>query len=136
LSTNFAAAPKATQHRNAFDVRADYNPSEKNQIFFRFSYVDNPQYIPGVFGGIADGGAFQQGIQTAKADQAALGYTHAFTPSAINVARAGFNHLHTTRFDPEGNTLGIPPQFGIQGILQVPENGCLPASTSAGFSTH
>jgi hypothetical protein len=106
LSTNFTSAPKATQNRNAFDVRADFNPSDKNQIFFRFSYVDDPQFIPGVFGGIADGGAFQQGIQTAKADQAALGYTHAFTPSAINVARAGFNHLHTTRFGPEGNTLG------------------------------
>jgi hypothetical protein len=135
LSTNFASAPKATQDRNAFDIRADFNPSDKNQVFFRFSYVDNPQFIPGVFGGIADGGAFQQGIQTAKADQAALGYTHAFTPSAINVARAGFNHLHTTRFGPEGNTLGIPAQFGIQGIPQVPENGGLPGFTFGGLST-
>ena len=135
LSTNFASAPKATQNRNAFDVRADFNPSDKNQIFFRFSYVDDPQFIPGVFGGIADGGAFQQGIQTAKAQQAALGYTHAFTPSAVNVARAGFNHLHTTRFGPEGNTLGIPAQFGIQGIPQVPENGGLPGFTFGGLST-
>jgi hypothetical protein len=135
LSTNFASAPKATQNRNAFDVRADFNPSEKNQIFFRFSYVDNPQYIPGVFGGIADGGSFQQGVQTAKADQAALGYTHEFTPTAINVARAGFNHLHTTRFGPEGNTLGIPAQYGIQGIPQVPENGGLPGFTFGGLST-
>jgi hypothetical protein len=135
LSTNFASAPKATQNRNAFDIRADFNPSEKNQVFFRFSYVDNPQYIPGVFGGIADGGGFQQGVQTAKADQAALGYTHAFTPSAINVARAGFNHLHTTRFGPEGSTLGIPAQYGIQGIPQVPENGGLPGFTFGGLST-
>ncbi len=135
FSTNFASAPKATQDRNAFDVRADYNPSEKNQIFFRFSYVDNPQYIPGVFGGIADGGGFQQGVQTAKADQAALGYTHAFTPTAVNVARAGFNHLHTTRFGPEGSTLGIPAQYGIQGIPQVPENGGLPGFTFGGLST-
>src|SRR5580704_7141920 len=135
LSTNFASSPKATQNRNAFDVRADFNPSEKNQIFFRFSYVDNPQYIPGVFGGIADGGGFQQGVQTAKADQAALGYTHSFTPTAINVARAGFNHLHTTRFGPEGSTLGIPAQYGIQGIPQLPENGGLPGFTFGGLST-
>jgi hypothetical protein len=134
-TTNFSSTPKATQNRNAFDIRADYNPSEKNQIFFRFSYVDNPQFIPGPFGGIADGGAFQQGIQTAKADQAALGYTHAFTPTAINVARAGFNHLHTTRFGPEGATLGIPAQYGIQGIPQVPENGGLPGFTFGGLST-
>jgi hypothetical protein len=134
LTTNFASTPKATQDRNAFDIRADYNPTEKNQVFFRFSYVDDPQFIPGPFGGIADGGAFQQGIQTAKAQQAALGYTHAFTPSAINVARAGFNHLHTTRFGPEGNTLGIPAQYGIQGIPQVPENGGLPGFLFGGLS--
>jgi hypothetical protein len=134
-TTNFSSTPKATQDRNAFDIRADYNPTEKNQIFFRFSYVDNPQYIPGPFGGIADGGAFQTGIQTAKAQQAALGYTHAFTPTAINVARAGFNHLHTTRFGPEGNTLGIPAQYGIQGIPQVPENGGLPGFIFGGLAT-
>jgi hypothetical protein len=134
-TTNFSSTPKATQDRNAFDIRADYNPTEKNQIFFRFSYVDNPQYIPGPFGGIADGGAFQAGIQTAKAQQAALGYTHAFTPTAINVARAGFNHLHTTRFGPEGNTLGIPAQYGIQGIPQVPENGGLPGFIFGGLAT-
>jgi hypothetical protein len=133
-TTNFSSSPKSTQNRNAFDVRADFNPSDKNQVFFRFSYVDNPQFIPGPFGGIADGGAFQQGIQTAKADQAALGFTHAFSPSAVNVARAGFNHLHTTRFGPEGNTLGIPAQFGIQGIPQVPENGGLPGFTFGGLS--
>jgi hypothetical protein len=135
LSTNFASVPNATQNRNAFDVRADFNPSEKNQVFFRFSYVDDPQFIPGVFGGIADGGGFQKGIQTAKADQAALGYTHAFAPSAVNVARAGFNHLHTTRFGPEGSTLGIPAQYGIQGIPQVPGNGGLPGFTFGGLST-
>ena len=135
LSTNFASTPTATQNRNAFDVRADYNPSDKNQVFFRFSYVDNPQFIPGVFGGIADGGGFQQGVQTAKAQQAVIGYTHAFTPTAVNVARAGFNHLHTTRFGPEGDTLGIPAQYGIQGIPQVPENGGLPGFTFGGLST-
>ncbi len=134
VTTNFSSSPKSTQNRNAFDVRADFNPSDKNQVFFRFSYVDNPQFIPGPFGGIADGGGFQQGIQTAKSDQAALGYTHAFSPTAVNVARAGFNHLHTTRFGPEGNTLGIPAQFGIQGIPQVPENGGLPGFTFGGLS--
>ena len=55
-----------------------------------------------------------------------------FSPSTVNVARVGWNHLHTTRFGPEGNTLGIPAQYGIQDIPQVPENGGLPAY-SAGW---
>ncbi|HEY3837550.1 MAG TPA: carboxypeptidase-like regulatory domain-containing protein, partial [Bryobacteraceae bacterium] len=134
FASNYVNSPALYEHKNAFDVRGDVNPSAKDQLFVRFSYVDDPQFIPGIFGGIADGGAFQQGIQTAKSNQAVLGYTHVFTPSTINVVRAGFNHLHTTRFGPEGNTQGIPAQFGIQGVPQSNENGGLPAIVIAGLS--
>jgi hypothetical protein len=133
FSTNFTSSPSLYEHRNAFDTREDFNPSEKDQIFFRFSYVDDPQFIPGIFGGIADGGGFQQGLQTAKSDQAVLAYTHVFSPSVVNVARVGFNHLHTTRFGPEGSVQGIPAQYGIQGIPQSSENGGLPAIVIQGF---
>ncbi len=135
LFSNFASNPNLFEHRNAFDVRFDYDPSAKNQVFYRISYVDDPQYIPGIFGGIADGGAFQQGIQTAKSYQHAGAWTHVFTPSAINVARVGINHLHTTRFGPEGNNLGLPEKYGILGIPQVAENGGIPEYDIAGLST-
>ncbi len=134
FSGNFVSSPKIFEHRNAFDARGDYNVSQKDQVFFRFSYVDDPQFIPGPFGGIADGGAFQQGLQTAKSDQAVLGYTHVFTPNVINVFHAGFNHLHSTRFGPEGSVAGIPAQFGIQGVPQGNENGGLPAIVISGLS--
>ncbi len=134
FTNNFTNSPALYEHKNAFDVRVDFNPSAKDQVFGRFSYADDPQFIPGIFGGVADGGGFQQGIQTYKSDQAVLGYTHVFTPSTINVARVGFNHLHTTRFGPEGNTNGIPAQFGIQGVPQGNENGGLPAIVIAGLS--
>ncbi len=98
----YANSPNLFEHRNHFDVRGDVNPNEKDQIFVRFSYSDDPHYIPGIFGGIADGGSFDQGMQTAKSDQAVAGYTHVFTPNTINQVRAGFAHLHTTRFGPEG----------------------------------
>ncbi|HZD76771.1 MAG TPA: hypothetical protein VE218_07190, partial [Acidobacteriaceae bacterium] len=134
FTNNYTNSPALYEHRNAFDVRGDVNPSSSDQLFVRFSYVDDPQFIPSIFGGIADGGAFQQGLQTAKSDQAVLGYTHVFTPSTINVVRAGFNHLHTTRFGPNGNTAGIPAQFGIQGIPQASENGGLPLISIQGLN--
>ena len=126
----FGKSPNLFEHRNQFDVRGDVNPSEKDQIFVRFSYSDDPIFIPGIFGGIADGGSFDQGVQTAKSDQAVAGYTHVFTPSTVNQVRAGFAHLHTTRFGPEATVSGIPGQFGIAnngGIPQGQENGGLPA---------
>lgn len=133
-ANNYANSPKLYEHRNAFDVRLDYNPEDKDQIFGRFSYVDDPQFVPSIFGGIADGGAFQQGIQTAQSQQAVLAYTHVFTPSTINVARVGFNHLHTTRSGPNSSVSGIPAQYGIQGIPQGGLNGGLPAIYISGLS--
>jgi len=128
LFSNFASSPKLFEHRNAFDSRVDFNFNDNNQLFYRFSLADDPQFIPGIFGGVADGGGFQQGTQTANAQQSALGYTHAFSPSLINEVRAGLNYLHTTRVSPSANVLtDIPSQFGIQGIPQLKENGGLPA---------
>jgi hypothetical protein len=135
LTGNYTVSPSLYEQRNAFDVRADFNPSQKDQVFFRFSYVDNPQFIPGIFGGIADGGGFQQGDQTAKSNQSVLGYTHVFTPATINVLHVGFNHLHTTRFGPVGNQTGIPDKYGIKGVPQFPENGGLPSIAIGGLST-
>ena len=133
FSTNFTSSPSLYEHSNAFDVRGDVNPSQKDQVFGRFSYVDDPQFIPGIFGGIADGGGFQQGLQSATSYQAVVGWTHVFTPNTINVAHVGFNHLHTSRFGPEGSTQGIPEQFGIQGIQQTAQNGGLPAIVIQGL---
>ena len=136
LFSNFANSPKLFEHRNSFDTRMDANLNDKNQLFFRFSLVDDPQFIPGIFGGVADGGGFQQGTQTALAQQSALGYTHTFSPTFINEIRAGLNYLHTTRVSPSANDLtNIPGQFGIQGIPQLRENGGLPAFGINGLQT-
>ncbi|MGA8939287.1 MAG: TonB-dependent receptor [Acidobacteriaceae bacterium] len=134
-ASNYKVSPGLYQHRNAFDVRVDANMSAKDQAFARFSYVDDPQFIPGIFGGIADGGGFQQGLQTLKSSQSVVGYTHLFTETAINVLHVGLNHLHTTRFGPDGGTNGIPAQYGIQGIPQFAENGGLPSIGIGGLQT-
>ena len=137
LSNNFTNSPKLFEHRNSFDSRLDANFNEKNQLFFRFSLVDDPQFIPGIFGGVADGGGFQQGNQTANAQQSALGYTHTFSPNLINVVRAGLNYLHTTRVSPSANDLSNLPltKGGVMGIPQLSENGGLPAFGINGLQT-
>jgi hypothetical protein len=136
LFSNFANSPKLFEHSNAFDTRMDINFNEKNQLFYRFTLKDDPQFIPGIFGGVADGGGFQQGTQTAIAQQSALGYTHTFSPSLINEVRAGLNYLRTSRYSPSANDLtNIPGNFGIQGIPQQSLNGGLPAFGINGLST-
>jgi hypothetical protein len=127
----FSSSPALYEHRNQFDIRGDVNPNDKNQIFGRYSFSDDPIFIPGIFGGVADGGSFDQGEQTARSHQMVAGYTHVFSPNVINQVRGGFAHLHTTRFGPVATEAGIPAKYGIAGIPQPPtdgpENGGLPA---------
>lgn len=138
---NQTSNPNLTEHRNAFDTRMDFNKSDADQLFGRFSFVDDPQFIPSPFGGIADGGAFQDGGQTAISIQSALGWTHTLSPTAVNEARLGFTRLHTTRTGPVSSQMGIPAQYGFTGgsngnadIPQVTENGGLPAIVITGLS--
>ena len=132
---SFASSPNLYEHSNTFDIRGDVNPTANDQVFVRFSYADDPQYIPGIFGGIADGGAFQQGVQNAKSEQAVAGYTHVFSPKTINELHGGYAHLVTSRYGPEATNYGLPSQFGIQGIVQADSNGGLPAFSVGGLLT-
>jgi len=136
VGNNFASSNPLYEHRNSFLTKMDINFSSKDQASYSFVYEDDPVFIPGVFGGIADGGAFQQGIQTALSQHNSLAYTHTFSPTMVNVARVGLNYLHTTRTGPEGaNSANIPGQFGIQGIPQGHLNGGLPSIAFSGLST-
>jgi Carboxypeptidase regulatory-like domain len=131
----YSVSPNLYEHSNTYDIRGDFNPEDKDQIFVRFSFADDPQYIPGIFGGIADGGAFQQGDQTARSNQAVAGYTHVFNSATINQVRGGFAHLHTTRSGPEGGTDGIPAEYNILDIPQGQNNGGLPAFSIGNLQT-
>ncbi len=135
LFGNFVDSPVLKETTDTFDVRVDENAGERNQIFVRWSYFNDPQFKPGPFPGIADGGAFNQGNQIATSNNGALSWTHSFNSTTVNEARLGFSGIHTGRLQPNGNTLGIPAQFGIQDIPQVPLNGGLPAFSFQGLST-
>jgi len=135
IINNQSSNPVLSENREAVDARMDFNKSDRDQIFGTFSWVNDPQFIPGPFGGIADGGAFQQGLQSAASVLGALSYTHTFNPTTVNELRLGEDRLGTSRYGPVATQLGIPSQYGIQGIAQVSENGGLPALGISGLNT-
>jgi hypothetical protein len=136
IANNFASSNPLFEHRNSFLTKLDWNVTSKDQLYYSFVYDDDPQYIPGIFGGVADGGAFQQGIQTALSQHNALVWNHVFTPNLVNNFHAGLNYLHTTRTGPLGaDTSDIPSQYGISSIPQGHLNGGLPAFGFGGLST-
>ena len=125
LFNNFASNPALANNVDQFDVRVDHTFSQTDNIFGRLSFVDNPTFIPGAFGGIADGGSFSAGNQLAKSWNSVLSETHAFSSTLINEARAGYNRIASSRLQPNANTTGIPDQFGIPGVPQANSNGGL-----------
>ena len=135
LFNNYASNPISTNTVDQTDVRVDHTFSDKDNIFGRFSYVDNPEFIPGPFGGIADGGSFSTGNQLATTYSAALGETHVFSPALVNEVRLGYNRLSVSRLQPNANTPGIPAQYGIPGVPAGESNGGLGAMSPTGLNT-
>jgi hypothetical protein len=136
LFNNFSSDPILRNNVNQFDVRVDNNFSEHDQMFGRVSWSSEPQYLPGPFQGIADGGAFQDGYQTAVSINSALSETHSFSPTMINEARLGFTRIGTSRVQPFATqTNNIPGQFGISGVPQVSNNGGLGSIFLTGLNT-
>ncbi len=135
LFNNYAANPIIKNDVNQFDVRIDQNLSEKDSIFGRVSYSNNPTLIPGPFPGIADGGSFADGNQTATAINSVISETHSFSPDVVNEARAGYNRISSSRVQPFSSTPGIPAQFGIQDVPQVTSNGGLGSFFITGLNT-
>ncbi len=134
LFNNYASTPIQSVTGDSFDVRADQNFSERDQIFGRMSYSRNPRYVPGPFPGLADGGSFNMGDQTVGTENAALSETHMFTPTSINSFRFSYGRVHTLYAPATEDQMGIPAQFGIGGIPQVSLNGGLPQFSVTGLT--
>ncbi|HVN03383.1 MAG TPA: carboxypeptidase-like regulatory domain-containing protein [Bryobacteraceae bacterium] len=135
LYNNYNVNRSSSNDVNAVDGRVDEYFTEHDQMFARYSWSHNPQFIPGPFSGYADGGGFGDGDQQVDTMGAALSYTHSFSPTLVNEARVGFNREHTSRVQPYGNdTSNIPGQFGIEGVLQTAGNGGLPYLGIGGLS--
>lgn len=135
LFNNYTVSPVLRNNENQFDVKLDEAISQKDSIFGRVSYSNNPQLIPGPFPGVADGGSFSNGDQEAITWNGIVSETHIFSSSVVNDAKIGYSRIDATRFQPLANQMGIPQEYGIGGIPQVPLNGGLPTFTIGGLST-
>jgi hypothetical protein len=129
---NFVANPVRQESRNNFDVRVDQKFSDKDNTFFRFSYEDQPSFIPGTFGGLADGGGFFSGDEEFSYRSFATSWTHVFRPDLINEFRLGYNRINAQRLqlnantnvsgDPSINFPGVPFEPGLGGLPQLTFN--------------
>jgi hypothetical protein len=123
---NFSTVKVTSVDTKTADLRIDERFRDQDQIFFRGSYISSVRNVPPPFDGIADGGNYGNGAEIYNVRGFALSYTHMFSPTLINEVRAGYTRGHDTRNPAGDNTMGIPAQYGITGIPQLPLNGGLP----------
>ena len=123
---NYLAEPKRSESQNNFDIRIDERISDKNSFFGRFSYEDQPSFIPSPFNNALDGGAFQDGYQDDSYRSAAISDTHVFSQNTINEFRVGYNRINSHRFQLNYNT-DVAAQLNFPGIPSGLDNGGLPS---------
>jgi hypothetical protein len=137
LINNFTAASAAAAHSNEYSVRIDYNVSNNDRVWGRWSQkyeqkINSPTYY----------GASDQGgpgvVAPNNRYSANVGYSHVFSPTLAVSANLGVNrHVEqsvTQSFGFKSSTLGLPsfvdgiapsfPQFQPQSYatLGAPQN--------------
>ncbi len=121
-SNNYKANTVEPDDNHQFDVKADYQLTEKDRIFGRESYQRRDLSAP------SPGTPFIQiGDVNAKSrnHNAVIGYNHTFSPTMLNELRFGFNRFYTQDYGNdlgtnENTALGIPngndAAFGATGM--------------------
>lgn len=130
----FVNVPR-TETTTQYDIRGDQNFSPKDRLSAVFSRDVDIQSDFRPFPGIAGGSVGIHSAQNYPEWLLDVSETHIFSPTLLNEARLGINHGVHNRIEDGANNLGIPAQYGIQGVPQFPYNGGLPTFDISGLSS-
>ncbi|HKE95104.1 MAG TPA: TonB-dependent receptor, partial [Povalibacter sp.] len=108
-ANNFFRTANTTDDATRYMLRSDFNIGSVNNMFVRYFQSNRDRFIPGNFGGIADGTSTSAwGRQTMKAYALAGGWNRTIGSASLNELRVGYNKAdsHAVQ-DPFGQTSGI-----------------------------
>ncbi|HEV2133556.1 MAG TPA: TonB-dependent receptor [Terracidiphilus sp.] len=130
--SNFVVLPVTHDNTVQWDGRIDWNPTSKDQAFFRMSYYNERGVYQPPFGTLLDGGGYgSSGSNVNMGENYALSETHVFTQNLINEFRFGYNWNHPQWVPLEAN-INVASQLGLGGIPFSPGNGGFPSQTGIG----
>ena len=109
---DFVSSPSLTDNQNQFDLRLDHSFRQSDNLFARYSFVDDNLFDP-FAGSSGDSSVPGYGIQIpSRAQNAALGETHIFTPALLNELRLAFNRVSNGDYQ-QGQGTSINGQLGL-----------------------
>ncbi len=115
---NYTRNAPSYDNDDNYDGRIDWDPTQNDVFFVRYSYSNRDRNIPGFFAGIADGTPTSAwGRQTLRSHSGVFGFTHIFTPSLTNEFRFGYERNYS---------YGQQEPFGLNQVDEyvpgVPQN--------------
>jgi hypothetical protein len=141
-ANNFARTPSIQDDQDRFITRVDYRINSKNDLFGRYSFTTRKRFVPGFFGGIADGtDTSAWGQSDIKSHSFTVGWNRILTPNMVNEFRFGYSRADAdTVQEPfgQGSTSdfikGVPNSDVVQGGLPgIIINGFSPRLGSPDF---
>ena len=115
---NYVGNVKESFHQNWADTRGDWNITDSDKFFARYSYFSTLLNNPALFGREA-GGPSQGGLSPETANssshQAAMNYVHTFGPSLLAEFRAGYLRFNLAALQADAG-LRTNDKVGIPGI--------------------
>src|SRR3984885_10466216 len=90
-TNNYFRTAGVQDNNDSYNGRVDWTPSQSDTVFSRYNYSNRFRFIPGYFGGLADGSSTSAwGRQILKNHSLVIGWTHIFSPSLVNDFRFGW----------------------------------------------
>lgn len=116
LRNNYVISPVQPDRTDQGDFRADFDATQTDHAFFRWTQSGRTYLSPTPLPGIANGGGSNSGVGHINTMGAALGETHLFTPTTINVFLVGFNYDNIGRGVPQGGNVTPPTGLQVPGV--------------------
>ena len=129
---NYVSSPSQFDNQNHFDVRIDHAIGHADNLFFRYSFVDDRFFDP--FGGSGFSAVPNYGLTTpSRAQNTSLGEAHTFTPSLINEVRIAFNRVSNGDYQ-QNQGVSINQKLGLPELSTNPRDWGLSLISINGYS--
>jgi hypothetical protein len=120
LTNNYTVNTPRVDNTAQFDTRADWNLSQRDLFYGRYSYVHQLVKSALPLGPILDGSGYGGYIRSNLAENGMGSYTHTFSPTLVNEFRFGYNWGVFNFNTPNGDNASIASQYGFGNVPCVP----------------
>ncbi|HYL38899.1 MAG TPA: TonB-dependent receptor [Bryobacteraceae bacterium] len=122
---NYIASPSFTSASDSSILRVDSQYHDSNKFFGHLAITDLRRFNPGLFNDLKpaylDGSLNTTfGGNLDRGTNAAIGWTHTFSPTILNELRAGFNRVASHSQQSPFGTPSVSAQLGIKGLPSFP----------------